>query len=47
MLKRLFNDEVSVRLRPSYFPFTEPSVEVDMSCVQCHGAGCDLCKQTG
>jgi len=47
MLRRLFDDEVSVRLRPSYFPFTEPSVEVDMSCVQCHGTGCDLCKQTG
>jgi len=36
-----------MRLRPSYFPFTEPSAEVDMSCVFCAGAGCRVCKQTG
>jgi phenylalanyl-tRNA synthetase alpha chain len=36
-----------MRLRPSYFPFTEPSAEVDITCVQCGGSGCRLCKQTG
>jgi len=36
-----------MRLRPSYFPFTEPSAEVDISCVECGGKGCRLCKQTG
>jgi phenylalanyl-tRNA synthetase alpha chain len=36
-----------LRFRPSYFPFTEPSAEVDMSCVLCHGAGCRVCKETG
>ncbi|ATZ18649.1 phenylalanyl-tRNA synthetase subunit alpha [Williamsoniiplasma somnilux] len=47
MCKRLFNDSVNIRLRPSYFPFTEPSVEVDVSCFKCNGAGCALCKQSG
>ncbi len=36
-----------MRLRPSYFPFTEPSAEVDISCVLCNGQGCRVCKQTG
>lgn len=47
VMKRLFGDEVLIRLRPSYFPFTEPSVEVDISCFKCHRNGCDLCKQSG
>ena len=46
-VKKLFSDEVKTRLRPSYFPFTEPSVEVDVSCFKCGGKGCSLCKGTG
>lgn len=47
-VRKIFNDDrLSVRLRPSYFPFTEPSVEVDVTCSHCHGAGCSFCKQTG
>ena len=46
-VQRLFGTEVRTRLRPSYFPFTEPSVEVDVSCFACHGKGCSLCKHTG
>ena len=46
-VQRLFGSEVRTRLRPSYFPFTEPSVEVDVSCFECHGKGCSLCKHTG
>lgn len=46
-LSQLFERELSFRFRPSYFPFTEPSGEVDMSCVLCDGKGCRLCKQTG
>ena len=46
-VQRLFGSEVRTRLRPSYFPFTEPSVEVDVSCFACHGNGCSLCKHTG
>ena len=46
-VQRLFGSEVRTRLRPSYFPFTEPSVEVDVSCFACHGKGCSLCKHTG
>ncbi len=45
--KKMFSSSTKVRLRPSYFPFTEPSVEVDLSCAQCGGAGCRLCKGTG
>ncbi len=45
--ERIFGDGVVTRLRPSYFPFTEPSVEVDVSCFQCGGKGCKLCKGTG
>ena len=46
-VKALFSDEAKTRLRPSYFPFTEPSVEVDVSCFKCGGKGCSLCKGTG
>lgn len=46
-LSQLFEKELSFRFRPSYFPFTEPSGEVDMSCVLCDGQGCRVCKQTG
>ncbi len=45
--KSLFGPEVSIRMRPSYFPFTEPSAEVDMSCTVCGGSGCNLCKHSG
>lgn len=47
VFKKLFGDSVEVRLRPSYYPFTEPSVEVDISCFNCKGEGCNLCKNTG
>ena len=47
ILKKIFNSDVKTRLRPSYFPFTEPSVEVDVSCFECGGKGCKLCKGTG
>ena len=46
-VKIVFDKETKTRLRPSYFPFTEPSVEVDVTCSKCHGAGCSLCKGTG
>lgn len=45
--KKMFASSTKVRLRPSYFPFTEPSVEVDLSCSECGGKGCRLCKGTG
>ncbi|MER2227613.1 MAG: phenylalanine--tRNA ligase subunit alpha [Carnobacterium sp.] len=45
--KKLFGAEREIRLRPSYFPFTEPSVEVDVSCFKCSGKGCNVCKHTG
>ena len=45
--KQIFGEDVVTRLRPSYFPFTEPSVEVDVSCFECGGKGCKLCKGTG
>ena len=45
-LQHMFG-EVEVRFRPSYFPFTEPSAEVDISCVFCKGSGCRVCSQTG
>jgi len=44
---RLFGEKAKIRMRPSYFPFTEPSAEVDMSCFVCSGLGCRLCKHTG
>ncbi len=43
----MFDKDTKTRLRPSYFPFTEPSVEVDVTCSECHGKGCKLCKGTG
>ncbi|WP_413379217.1 phenylalanine--tRNA ligase subunit alpha [Alkalihalobacillus sp. 1P02AB] len=46
-VKSFFGTDREIRLRPSYFPFTEPSVEVDVSCGMCHGKGCRVCKQTG
>jgi phenylalanyl-tRNA synthetase alpha chain len=46
-LKRLFSPSTGVRLRPSFFPFTEPSVEVDITCPFCKGAGCETCSKTG
>lgn len=42
-----FNTSISLRFRPSYFPFTEPSAEVDIACIQCKGKGCRSCKMTG
>lgn len=44
---RMFDDRTSLRFRPSFFPFTEPSAEVDILCVMCRGKGCRVCKQTG
>jgi phenylalanyl-tRNA synthetase alpha chain len=46
LLTELFGD-VKIRLRPSFFPYTEPSAEIDISCSGCHGAGCAICKHTG
>jgi phenylalanyl-tRNA synthetase alpha chain len=46
-LQAFFERDLAMRLRPSYFPFTEPSAEVDMSCVFCEGKGCRTCKHTG
>jgi phenylalanyl-tRNA synthetase alpha chain len=46
-MESLFERKLAMRLRPSYFPFTEPSAEVDISCVLCDGQGCRVCKQTG
>ncbi|WP_078413989.1 phenylalanine--tRNA ligase subunit alpha [Priestia abyssalis] len=45
--KKMFGEEREIRLRPSFFPFTEPSVEVDVSCHKCSGKGCNVCKKTG
>ncbi|KOO46878.1 phenylalanine--tRNA ligase subunit alpha [Priestia koreensis] len=45
--KKMFGEEREIRLRPSFFPFTEPSVEVDVSCFKCGGNGCNVCKKTG
>jgi phenylalanyl-tRNA synthetase alpha chain len=47
MIRRLVGPETRTRFRPSYFPFTEPSAEVDYSCFKCNGAGCRICKQSG
>jgi phenylalanyl-tRNA synthetase alpha chain len=46
-LQRFFEQDLAVRFRPSYFPFTEPSAEVDIQCVHCKGEGCRVCSQTG
>ena len=45
--KRLYGQDIEVRFRPSFFPFTEPSAEVDLTCFNCHGKGCRVCKGTG
>ena len=45
--KRLYGSDIDVRFRPSFFPFTEPSAEVDLTCIACHGKGCRVCKGTG
>ena len=46
-VQQLFGEDVKVRFRPSYFPFTEPSAEMDISCLLCKGEGCNVCKKTG
>ncbi|MES2780680.1 MAG: phenylalanine--tRNA ligase subunit alpha [Bacteroidota bacterium] len=46
-VKEMFGEEFKVRFRPSYFPFTEPSAEMDISCMICKGSGCNVCKHTG
>ncbi len=46
-VKKMFGDDHEIRFRPSFFPFTEPSLEVDVSCFKCGGEGCPICKQTG
>ena len=46
-VKHIFGPNVEIRFRPSYYPFTEPSVEVDMSCIYCDGSGCNMCKPKG
>jgi len=46
-VKEFFNNDVKVRFRPSYFPFTEPSAEMDISCQICKGSGCNVCKHSG
>jgi phenylalanyl-tRNA synthetase alpha chain len=43
----MFGEETKIRFRPSYFPFTEPSAEMDISCILCKGEGCNVCKYTG
>ncbi|MDX5442464.1 MAG: phenylalanine--tRNA ligase subunit alpha, partial [Hymenobacteraceae bacterium] len=45
--KEMFGADTKIRFRPSYFPFTEPSAEIDISCLICHGEGCNICKQSG
>ncbi|MBD8026274.1 phenylalanine--tRNA ligase subunit alpha [Ureibacillus sp. Re31] len=47
LAKKMFGNDREIRLRPSFFPFTEPSVEMDISCFKCGGSGCNVCKQTG
>ena len=46
-MKKMLGDNTELRFRPSYFPFTEPSYEVDVTCFNCGGKGCPLCKKTG
>jgi phenylalanyl-tRNA synthetase alpha chain len=46
-VKRFFTPDTAVRFRPSFFPFTEPSAEVDVQCQMCRGSGCPTCQQTG
>ena len=46
-VQEMFGPETKIRFRPSFFPFTEPSAEIDITCLICKGAGCNICKQTG
>lgn len=46
-LEKLFKEKINIRFRPSYFPFVEPGLEVDVSCLVCEGKGCHICKQSG
>ncbi|NYA64535.1 phenylalanine--tRNA ligase subunit alpha, partial [Lactobacillus salivarius] len=45
--RTIFGEDREIRMRPSYFPFTEPSAEIDVSCFKCNGKGCSVCKYTG
>jgi len=47
LFKKLYGDDMETRFRPSFFPFTEPSAEVDLTCISCRGKGCRICKGTG
>ena len=47
LFKKLYGDDIETRFRPSFFPFTEPSAEVDLTCITCRGTGCRMCKGTG
>ena len=46
-IKRLYGDDVNIRVRPHFYPFTEPSIDIDMSCLLCEGEGCAFCKRSG
>jgi phenylalanyl-tRNA synthetase alpha chain len=46
-VQELFGADINIRFRPSFFPFTEPSAEIDITCLICKGAGCNICKQSG
>ena len=46
-IRKVFGEATAIRFRPSFFPFTEPSAEVDIRCVMCHGSGCRVCGQSG
>lgn len=47
IFKKLYGEDTETRFHPSYYPFTEPSVEIDITCVNCHGKGCNICKNSG
>jgi phenylalanyl-tRNA synthetase alpha chain len=46
-VQEMFGQDIQIRFRPSFFPFTEPSAEIDITCLICKGAGCNICKHTG
>jgi phenylalanyl-tRNA synthetase alpha chain len=46
-VQEMFGAEIQIRFRPSFFPFTEPSAEIDITCLICKGAGCNICKYSG
>ena len=46
-VQEMFGEKTQIRFRPSFFPFTEPSAEMDISCIICHGKGCNVCKHSG